>query len=125
MYIKNYHIHIVSYKVCSKHFSVWLGAEGRYQEILKQVEMDLVDFKSCQERLRETRLGADFILHKSFLCGGGTKDVDTCTGDGGGPLVCPTSNNSNAYIQVVFLLSVSSCKNAYAHSDNLFDLLLF
>ena len=87
--------------------------------------MDLVDFKSCQERLRETRLGADFILHKSFLCGGGTKDVDTCTGDGGGPLVCPTSNDSSAYIQVTFLLSVNSCENANAYSDNLFVLLLF
>ena len=64
--------------------------------------MDLVDFKECQERLQNTRLGTDFILQESFVCGGGKTDVDTCTGDGGGPLVCPTSDGSNTYIQVTF-----------------------
>ena len=71
-----------------------------YQVTLKQVEIDIVEFEECQDRLRKTRLGIDFNLHKSFVCGGGEKGIDTCTGDGGGPLVCPSSNGSNAYIQV-------------------------
>ena len=40
---------------------------------------------------RTTRLGEFFELHKSFNCAGGVGGEDACTGDGGGPLVCPVS----------------------------------
>ncbi|XP_039432640.2 phenoloxidase-activating factor 2-like [Culex pipiens pallens] len=45
----------------------------------------------CETALRSTRLGGDFDLHESFLCAGGEAGVDTCTGDGGSPLVCPST----------------------------------
>ena len=86
--------------------------------------MDLVDFKDCQARLQTTRLGADFTLHESFVCGGGSKDVDTCTGDGGGPLVCPTSDDKSAYIQVLYQILVSSCENTNVYGDYTFVLCL-
>jgi len=65
------------------------GKQGEYQVILKQVEMSMVDHETCQDKLRNTRLGEFFQLDKSFNCAGGDADIDTCTGDGGGPLVCP------------------------------------
>ena len=77
-----------------------IGADGLYQVTLKQVEIDIVEFDECQDRLRDTRLGPDFNLHNSFVCGGGKKGIDTCSGDGGGPLVCPSSNGSSEYTQV-------------------------
>nr|XP_011301093.1 PREDICTED: mucin-2-like [Fopius arisanus] len=74
------------------------GFEGKYQTILKKVDLPLVDRQECQSRLRATKLGQYFQLHKSFICAGGEASKDTCTGDGGGPLVCPTSTGQ--FIQV-------------------------
>lgn len=71
---------------------------GTYQTELRKVELPLVDRSDCQNRLRTTRLGAYFQLHSSFVCAGGEVNKDTCRGDGGGPLVCPTATGQ--YFQV-------------------------
>ncbi|CAD6992026.1 chymotrypsin-like protease CTRL-1 isoform X2 [Ceratitis capitata] len=65
------------------------GEAGRFSAIMKRVPLPIVDFGSCQARLRGTRLGQKFALDRSFLCAGGVRGVDTCQGDGGSPLVCP------------------------------------
>lgn len=81
------------------------GKEGNYQVILKQVKMDMVRHGQCQNDLRTTRLGQFFKLDKSFTCAGGLPGKDTCKGDGGGPLVCPTQpyleddDPSQVYVQ--------------------------
>merc|ERR1711902_131777 len=74
------------------------GKSGNYQEILKQVPLDLVDHDQCQSQLRETRLGKLLELDQSFTCAGGEPNEDTCKGDGGGPLVCPI-NDDHTYPQ--------------------------
>lgn len=68
-----------------------------YQTILKKVELPVLSHNGCQNALRNTRLGATFQLHRTFLCAGGEEGVDTCTGDGGSPLVCPSAENGNRY----------------------------
>nr|CAD7414604.1 unnamed protein product [Timema poppensis] len=75
------------------------GKEGRYQVILKKVELPIVPRNQCVDALRKTRLGPYFKLHESFICAGGEMGRDTCKGDGGSPLVCPIANNPNQYIQ--------------------------
>jgi len=70
------------------------GQAGQYQVIMKQITMDMVDHETCEAKLRTTRLGEFFKLHKSFNCAGGIGGEDACTGDGGGPLVCPTISSS-------------------------------
>nr|CAD7264479.1 unnamed protein product [Timema shepardi] len=75
------------------------GKEGRYQVILKKVELPIVPRDQCVDALRKTRLGPYFKLHESFICAGGEMGRDTCKGDGGSPLVCPIANNPNQYIQ--------------------------
>ncbi|XP_076624033.1 inactive CLIP domain-containing serine protease A28 [Colletes latitarsis] len=64
---------------------------GTYQTELRKVEVPIVDKTDCQSRLRATKLGPYFQLHSSFMCAGGEINRDTCRGDGGGPLICPTA----------------------------------
>lgn len=75
------------------------GKEGKYQVIMKKVELPVVPRDRCQDSLRLTRLGPFFKLHNSFMCAGGEPGKDTCKGDGGSPLACPIGN-SGKYAQV-------------------------
>lgn len=72
---------------------------GRYQNVMKQVDLSMVDRPECQKRLRTTKLGRFFKLHRSFACAGGDEGVDTCRGDGGSPLVCPRLDDPEKYVQ--------------------------
>ncbi|XP_041784738.1 phenoloxidase-activating factor 2-like [Anopheles merus] len=75
------------------------GKAGKYQVILKKIELPVVPHANCQEALRTTRLGRRFALHQSFLCAGGVAGQDTCRGDGGSPLVCPIPGSPTHYYQ--------------------------
>lgn len=54
------------------------GQAGKYQHVLKKIELPLVPRDICQNSLRKTRLGANFRLHDSFVCAGGEPGRDTC-----------------------------------------------
>jgi len=75
------------------------GKEGRYQVILKKIDLPVVPRGPCQDALRKTRLGKHFELHRSFICAGGEQGKDTCKGDGGSPLVCPIQGHTDRYQQ--------------------------
>lgn len=75
------------------------GKEGKYQVILKKIDLPIVPRPTCQEHLRTTRLGKHFELHKTFICAGGEVGKDTCKGDGGSPLVCPLAGHPGKYVQ--------------------------
>ncbi|XP_018400213.1 PREDICTED: serine protease 44-like isoform X2 [Cyphomyrmex costatus] len=75
------------------------GKEGRYQVILKKVDLPIIQHNTCQNVMRTTRLGKYFLLDKSFICAGGEAGKDTCKGDGGSPLVCPLRNDPARYVQ--------------------------
>lgn len=53
--------------------------KGKFQPILREVDLPIVDEFECEERLRTTRLGRTFNLDKnSFLCAGGEEGKDAC-----------------------------------------------
>ena len=81
------------------------GRKGEYATTLKHVKLNMVDFDSCQEKLRKTKLTRYFNLHESFTCAGGEEGIDLCTGDGGGPLVCARKSNPDQYVQVSSLVN--------------------
>lgn len=54
--------------------------EGKYQVILKKVELPIMPRPQCLDKLRTTRLGTHFKLHESFVCAGGEPGEDTCKG---------------------------------------------
>uniref|UniRef100_A0A1A9X0L1 Phenoloxidase-activating factor 2 n=1 Tax=Glossina brevipalpis TaxID=37001 RepID=A0A1A9X0L1_9MUSC len=64
------------------------GEQGKYQNILKEVDVPILSHHQCESQLRNTRLGYTYKLNPGFLCAGGEEGKDACKGDGGGPLVC-------------------------------------
>lgn len=74
------------------------GKEGKYQVILKKVQLPIVAHDQCQTAMRKTRLGNRFRLDQSFVCAGGNGQ-DTCRGDGGSPLVCAIPGVPTHYYQ--------------------------
>merc|ERR1711970_414121 len=75
------------------------GSAGEYQVVLKEIDLPIIDQGTCQNKLRQTRLGRKFQLHDSFICAGGEEGKDTCKGDGGSPLVCPSKSDPYSYVQ--------------------------
>ncbi|XP_035446891.2 uncharacterized protein LOC118273840 isoform X2 [Spodoptera frugiperda] len=67
------------------------GDYGKYQNILKEVDVPILSHGQCQQQLRQTRLGYNYELNPGFTCAGGEEGKDACKGDGGGPLVCERS----------------------------------
>jgi len=52
------------------------GTIGKYQNVLKEVDLPVLGHYDCEQKLRRTRLGADFVLHPGFLCAGGEEGKD-------------------------------------------------
>ena len=91
-----------------------LDSTRKKKRVLKKIKMDIMNQRFCQNELRSARrpggrtavLGDKFDLHNSFLCAGGGENSDTCTGDGGSPLVCALNEkkgDEKRYVQVSFL----------------------
>ena len=55
-------------------------SKSQYQVILKEIELNMVDHKTCEDKLQGTRLGGKFQLDSSFNCAGGEAGIDVCTG---------------------------------------------
>lgn len=72
-----------------------------FAPVLKRVDLPIVPRQNCVRKLRATRLGPFFQLHHSVLCAGGEAGADTCDGDGGSPLACPTSNGTYVLAGIV------------------------
>ncbi|XP_055321697.1 uncharacterized protein LOC129577895 isoform X2 [Sitodiplosis mosellana] len=64
------------------------GDFGKYQNILKEVDVPIIGHQQCEQQLRNTRLGYTYQLNPGFICAGGEEGKDACKGDGGGPMVC-------------------------------------
>ena len=49
--------------------------------MLKEVDLPVLTHFDCERKLKETRLGSDFVLHPGFLCAGGEEGKDACKGE--------------------------------------------
>lgn len=78
------------------------GFLGDYQNIMKKVDLPIIGEQLCYD-WASARLGRRFHLHESLICAGGEEGKDTCTGDGGGPLVC--QNPDTGYYELAGITS--------------------
>lgn len=54
------------------------GDVGKYQNILKEVDVPVIGPAQCQAQLRQTRLGYSYNLSPAMLCAGGEEGKDAC-----------------------------------------------
>ncbi|XP_045505830.1 phenoloxidase-activating factor 2-like isoform X2 [Colias croceus] len=55
---------------------------------LKKVQLPIYDKQKCQTELSKLHHLRHWQIHDSIMCAGGMEGEDTCTGDGGSPIVC-------------------------------------
>ena len=99
---------IIEFMLRQPEYKSHLISDHPFSDVLKQIKLPLMDHDKCEGTfINRTRLGdpdqPKFKLHKSFICAGGKHGEDTCRGDGGGPLMCPTTrtpNTNDDYVQV-------------------------
>lgn len=84
---------------------------GREQNILKKINLPIVPRTSCERQFQEWRNSSTYALHPSYLCAGGKVGEDTCKGDGGSPLVCPTTVTAEQYVQAGVVSWGRGCGN--------------
>lgn len=53
---------------------------GKNSQILKYVDLPIVESRKCEKQLQDIRFGRRFRLHDSFICAGGDANSDTCEG---------------------------------------------
>lgn len=69
-----------------------------YSPELRSLEVRLIDRQSCEDKIR--KYSYSFQLDTSEICAAGEYGEDTCTGDGGSPLVCKV-NGRNTQLGLV------------------------
>ncbi|CAH1397830.1 unnamed protein product [Nezara viridula] len=81
--------------------------------VLKKFDIEVVSRSQCASLYRQYRFDQSDILHDSFVCAGRKSGFDTCVGDEGSPLVCPTDLKGSTYELSGFVSSSSSsdCRN--------------
>ncbi|XP_017848657.1 phenoloxidase-activating factor 2 [Drosophila busckii] len=83
-----------------------------YHNVLKKITLGLVPNAQCEATYRRL-VGSKFSPHASILCAGGKQGEDTCTGDGGSPLVCPLKSSPDRYFQVGIVSAGIGCYTVY------------
>ncbi|XP_017001151.2 phenoloxidase-activating factor 2-like [Drosophila takahashii] len=68
----------------------------KLENVLKRLNLPVVEHDECQAMLRNTRVSNSFRLGPSFMCAGGN-GKDPCKGDGGSPLFCTMPGERDRY----------------------------
>jgi len=75
------------------------GQRGQTTNLLNKIAINLIQREECQTRLRQDFFEGigigNWNIDPSFICAYGEGGRDTCEGDGGGPLVCYTEDETD------------------------------
>ena len=77
---------------------------GYFTNTLRKVSLPIWSSVECENSLNRNYFQQNhsitWRIHESFLCAGGQAGRDACTGDGGGPLMCPLGSEPQRMIQI-------------------------
>ncbi|XP_033736491.1 atrial natriuretic peptide-converting enzyme-like isoform X2 [Pecten maximus] len=60
-----------------------------YQRAIQEVNLDVVSWESCRNSIANSEIYTPYKLTANMMCAGGGVGHDACSGDSGGPLLCP------------------------------------
>ncbi|XP_017067096.2 phenoloxidase-activating factor 2 [Drosophila eugracilis] len=84
--------------------------DKHFVNVLKKIELPIVPRDTCQDQLRETKFGKNYTLPAGLICAGGEEGIDACTGDGGGALFCPMTEDPKQFEQIGIVNWGLGCK---------------
>ena len=75
---------------------------GDFADEMKALPIPIITNSECESWILKLLGAANFKVHSSQLCAGveGSFESDTCTGDGGSPLVCNKKSDPNTFVQM-------------------------
>ena len=75
---------------------------GDFADKMKALPIPIITNSECESWILKLLGAANFKVHSSQLCAGveGSFESDTCTGDGGSPLVCNKKSDPNTFVQM-------------------------
>ncbi|KAL5280901.1 hypothetical protein ACFFRR_004734 [Megaselia abdita] len=89
----------------------YVDRQGKYQGVLKKVNLPTIPRNTCQNTLRTQYLVKDSELHPSLMCAGG--EAGKCKGEGGSAMVCPIEGSKDRYYQVGIVAFGMGCRDAH------------
>ncbi|XP_043950498.1 inactive CLIP domain-containing serine protease A8 [Drosophila biarmipes] len=73
--------------------------DASFSSILKKLELPVLDRRTCQQQLRQTKMGRNYQLPESLICAGGEPNRDACSGDGGSALFCSVGGKNSGVFE--------------------------
>lgn len=121
----NKHSFLTNDRFFASHIASWgqtkwnANAEYEHRKLQKRVDVKILPRDECNQRLRSSSLGNQFVLPESSICAIAVANQDNnlenaCVGDGGAALVCPLNQNGLVnYVQAGKLTFSDHCFCSY------------
>ncbi|XP_052816492.1 atrial natriuretic peptide-converting enzyme-like isoform X2 [Mya arenaria] len=68
-----------------------------YERQIRQVNLEVTDWHSCKAAIEGAKIKVPYQLTDQMFCAGGGIGHDSCSGDSGGPFMCPLDRTNDTW----------------------------